>query len=149
MVCWSYKDRWRAEFGLLEIVCWPLFWRFGASQVALVVKNLPANARDIRDMGSIPWLGKSPGGRHSNPLQYFCPENPMDRGARWATVHRVAKCWTWLKQLSTHILDTYMKEKKIQKHSSLLQSKMPLTYWSSLSQKLMVVVVGPPWWSHG
>ena len=52
-----------------------------ASQVALVVKNPPANAGDIRDMGSIPGLGRSPGGRYGNPLQYSCLENPMDKGA--------------------------------------------------------------------
>ena len=51
-----------------------------ASQAALVVKNLSANVGDIRDMSSIPGLGRSPGGGHSNPLQYFCLENPMDRG---------------------------------------------------------------------
>ena len=51
-----------------------------ASQVALVVKNLSANVGDIRDMSSIPGLERSPGGGHSNPLQYFCLENPMDRG---------------------------------------------------------------------
>ena len=51
------------------------------SQVALVVKNPPANAGDIRDMGLIPGLGRSPGGRYDNPLQYSCLENPMDRGA--------------------------------------------------------------------
>ena len=44
-----------------------------------MVKNLPANARDIRDVGSIPGLGRSPGGRHGNTLQYSCLENPMDR----------------------------------------------------------------------
>ena len=54
-----------------------------ASQVVLVVKNLPANAGHVRDMGSIPGLGRSPGGRHGNPLQYSCLENPMDRGAWW------------------------------------------------------------------
>ena len=60
------------------------------SQVAVVVKNLPANAGDIRDAGSIAGLGRSPGGRNGNPLKYSCLENPMDRGAWWATVHRVA-----------------------------------------------------------
>ena len=55
------------------------------SQVALVVKNLPANAGDIIDSGSISGLGRSPGGGHGNPLQYSCLENPMDRGAQWAT----------------------------------------------------------------
>ena len=47
-----------------------------ASQVALVVKNLPANAGDIREVGLIPGLGRSPGGGHGNPIQYSCPENP-------------------------------------------------------------------------
>ena len=56
-----------------------------ASQVALVVKNPPANAGDIRDMGSIPRSGRSPGEGHGNPLQYSHLENPMDRGAWRAT----------------------------------------------------------------
>ena len=64
---------------------------FGASQVVPVVKNPPANAGDVRDMGSIPALGRSPGGGHGTPLQYSCLENPMDRGAWWATVNGVAK----------------------------------------------------------
>ena len=59
--------------------------------MALVVKNLPANAGDIRDMGSAPGLGRSPRGRHGNPLQYSCLENPMDREAWWATVHGVSE----------------------------------------------------------
>ena len=57
-------------------------------------KNLPANVRDIRDMGSIPGLERSPGGRHDNPLQFSCLENPMDRGTWQATVYRVAKSQT-------------------------------------------------------
>ena len=76
-----------------------------ASQAALVVKNPPANAGDIRDMGSIPGLGGSPGGGHGNPLQCSCLKNPVDRGASgggWATVHRVTQSRTQLKQLSTH-----------------------------------------------
>ena len=48
------------------------------------------------DLGWIPWLGRPPGGGHGNPLQYSCLENPMDRGACWATVHGVAKSQTWL-----------------------------------------------------
>ena len=55
-----------------------------------MVKNLPANAGDIRDEGSIPGLGRSPGGGNGNLLQYSCLENPMDRGAWQATVHGVA-----------------------------------------------------------
>ena len=52
--------------------------------MALVVKNLPANARDIRGLGLIPGLERSPGGGPGNPLQYSCLENPMDRGVQWA-----------------------------------------------------------------
>ena len=59
------------------------------SQMALEVKNLLANAGDIRDTSSIPGLGRSPGGGHGNPIQYSCLEYPMDRGAWKATVHRV------------------------------------------------------------
>ena len=62
-----------------------------------MVKNPPANAGDIRDVGLILGLGRSPGGKHGNPLQYCCLENPMDRGAWWATVLRVAKSQTQLK----------------------------------------------------
>ena len=65
-----------------------------ASQVALVVKNLPANAGDKRDVGSIPGLGRSPGRQHGNPLQYSCLENLMDRGTWRAMAHRVAKSQT-------------------------------------------------------
>ena len=68
-----------------------------ACQVVLEVKSPPANAQDIRGVGLIPGSGRSPGGVHGNPLQYFCLENPMDRGAWWTVVHRVAKSWTWLK----------------------------------------------------
>ena len=65
-----------------------------ASQGVLVVKNPPANAGDARDMGLIPGLGRSPGVGNGNPLQYSGLENPMDRGAWWATVHSIAKSWT-------------------------------------------------------
>ena len=58
--------------------------------MVLVLRNLPANAGDI-ETGLISWLGRSPIGGHDNPLQYSCLENPTDRGAWWATVHRVAK----------------------------------------------------------
>ena len=71
--------------------------QYRASQVVLVVKNLPASAEDIRDVGLIPRLGGSHGGGHSNPLQYSCLENPMDRGPWRATVHRTSKRQTQLK----------------------------------------------------
>ena len=67
---------------------------WGSSQVALMVKNPPAKARDIRDVGSLPGWGRSPRGWNDNPLQYSCLENPMDRGAWQATVHAVAKSQT-------------------------------------------------------
>ena len=66
------------------------------SQVTLVVKNLPANAGDIRDADLITGWRRSPGGGHGNPLEYSCLENPMDKGAWWATVHRVSKSQTQL-----------------------------------------------------
>ena len=65
--------------------------------MVLVVKHLPASLGDIRDMGSIPESGRSPGGGHGNPHQYSCLETPIDRGAWWAKVHRVAKSQTQLK----------------------------------------------------
>ena len=64
-----------------------------SSQVEQVVKNA-SNAGDIRDVGLIPGLGRSPGGGHGNPLQYSCLGNSLDRGAWWATVHRVTKSQT-------------------------------------------------------
>ena len=69
--------------------------------MALVVKNPLANAEDIRDLGSIPESERSPGEGNGNPLQYSCLENPMDRGALWATVHGVAKSDT-TERLSIH-----------------------------------------------
>ena len=62
-----------------------------------MVKNLPTNSGDIRDLGSIPGLGRSPGEGNGNPLQYSCLVNPMDRGAWQAMVHEVAKSQTRLK----------------------------------------------------
>ena len=72
-------------------------YKLQASQVALVVKNLSANAGDLRDADLISGSGRSPGGGHGNPLQYSCLENPMDRGAWWATVYGAAKSQTQLK----------------------------------------------------
>ena len=80
---------------------------YQAFQVALVIKNPPANAGDARDSGSIPALGRSPGGGHDNPLQYSSLGNPVEREAWQATVHEVAKSRTRLKQLSTHAHTEY------------------------------------------
>ena len=65
-------------------------------QVVLVVKNPLANAGDIRHVGSIPELGRSPQGGHGNLLQYSWLENPLDRGAWWSVIHAVAKSRTHL-----------------------------------------------------
>ena len=65
--------------------------------MALVEKNPPANARDIRDMGFIPGSGRSPGEGNGNPFQYSCLKNATDRGAWWAIVHGVTKSQTGLK----------------------------------------------------
>ena len=69
-----------------------------------MVKNPAVNAGDVRKTGSIPGSGRSPGGEHVNPLQYFCLDNSMDRGAWRAIVHRVTGNQAQLKQLSTHEL---------------------------------------------
>ena len=72
------------------------------SQVEPVVKNVPTNAGDVRDMSLIPGSGRSPRGGYGNPLQYYRLENPMDRGAWQATVKRVKNSQTRLRDLHTH-----------------------------------------------
>jgi len=83
---------------------------FSASQVVLV-ENLPVNAGNIRDVDWNLGSGRSPGGGHGNPLQYSCLENFIDRGAWWATAHRVAKSQTQLKRLSTCAQYVYFNPK--------------------------------------
>ena len=85
-----------------------------ASQVALVVKNPPANAGDARDAGSIPGSGRSPGGGNGSQLQYSWLGNCIDTGAWRATVHGVAKSWTWLSDRAQ--IDTTLVKIK-QQHS--------------------------------
>ena len=77
------------EFAFLMIAI-----SFRPTQLVLVVKSPPASTGDVRDAGLTPGLERSPGGRYGSPLQCFCLENPMDRGAWWAVVHRVPKGWT-------------------------------------------------------
>ena len=69
---------------------------------SFTTKYVPAidskeSACNSGDLGSIPGSGRSPGGEHGNPLQYSCPENPMERGAWWATVHGATKSQTEMK----------------------------------------------------
>ena len=88
--CWECKmvqPLWKTVWRLLK----KLKLKLSTTQVELVVKNLPANVGDLKDTGSIPGSGRSPGGGHGNPLKYSCLENPMDRGAWRATVRKVTK----------------------------------------------------------
>ena len=85
----------------------------GAFQVALVVKNPPANAGDVEDAGLIPASGRSPEGGPGNPLQYSYRENPMDRGAWWAAVHGITKsrisCQD-ISEIDNQIVNTTMRK---------------------------------------
>ena len=99
-------------------VCW-------ASEVALLVENMPANTGVVRDTGSIPGSERSPGGGHGNLLQYSCLENLMDGGAWRATNHEVAQSRTRLEELSTHTsflfgLSRYFVEENAREYESLL-----------------------------
>ena len=108
----------------------------GASKVALVVKNLPANAGDVRDSGSIPGSGRFPGGGKGTPLQYSGLENPMYRGACWAIAHRVTKSRTEPKWLSMHasICEYFSikEEKTFLMWNALVYESLPLHIpWSA------------------
>ena len=81
----------RNKISLQKANCIFVYQQEGSSQVALVVKNPPANAGDVKDVGSVSGSGRFPGGWHGYPLQYSCLENPMDRGAWQAAVHRIAE----------------------------------------------------------
>ena len=90
---WDHKESDTTEqltFSLFTFAN-PLVRDTGHSQVAPVVANTPAKAGDIRDVGSVPGSGRSPGEGNGNPLQYSCLENPMDRGAWRVVVHRVQR----------------------------------------------------------
>ena len=88
-----------ASYYILQCTLVASLHSIGASQAVLMVKNLPADAGDIRDVGSIPGLGRY-------PLQYSCLENSLDRGAQQAIVHGVADSWT---QMHTHLVTFYYK----------------------------------------
>ena len=79
--------------------------------MALAVKNVPANPGDIRDTGSIPGSGRSSGGGNGNPFQYSCLENPMGRGAWWATVYGITKSQSRL-NISIHTITYNEKQSK-------------------------------------
>ena len=81
-----------------------------ASQVVLIVKNTPANAGDMRDAGSVPGLGRSPGVGNGNPLQCSFLENPMDRGTWRAIIHRIAQSQSQLSDLAQYSIYSYNVE---------------------------------------
>ena len=138
---WAYTDiNWYGRFRYpgstsIFIRTWA---EIGGFPGGTVVKNLPANAGDAEDVGLIPGLQRSPGGRHGNPLQYSCLENPMDRGAWQATVLRVARDLDTSSQLSMHRnkekpslplnspLLLSLMEKAMATHSSTLHGRMSL-----------------------
>ena len=112
---------WATELNLLQ----------GASQVALMVKTPLADAGDIRDMGSIPGLGRSPGGGHGNPLQYSWL-NPMGKGFWWDTAHRVTKSRKWGNLASTHTA-SYVKDlRQIQQYSCV--RNWLVIYWKQATR---------------
>ena len=89
--------------------------------VALVVKNLPANLGDVRDVDLVPGLGRSPEEGNANPLQYSCLENPMDGGAWLVTVHGIAKSWTLLSDFIIYVLNNSIFYYRISKKLFLSQ----------------------------
>ena len=89
LICKNLKVRLLLKTVSASIICCCVTNHPRASQVTLVVKNLLANAGDVRDVGSSPGWGRTPGGGHGDPLQYPCQENPTDREAWWSVVHRV------------------------------------------------------------
>ena len=98
LLCHCIETTGKTDYFVLkkeEVLCFAQYylsiWGFPGGSV---VKHQSANAGDEGDLGSILGLGRSPGGRNVNSLWYSCLENPMDRGAWWATVHRVAKSRT-------------------------------------------------------
>ena len=124
--------------------------------MALVVKNLPASAGDMRDSGSVPGWGRFPGGGHSNPFQYSCMENPMDKGAWQAMVHRVTESWNdWSDLVRVRIL-TELKSPWVFKIFFLIISLMsdPLFFSEVFQQHLgntsflKFLIPGFTWWQY-
>ena len=86
-----------------------------------MIKNLPASARDARDLGSIPGSGRLPGIGNDNPLQYSCLDNPMDGGALWATVHGVAEYQIHLSMHSHNISNSLHTPALDSRHCEVLR----------------------------
>ena len=116
---WSAKLR-LMHFNILILVSTTLT---GASQVALVVKNLPAYVGDARFASLIPGSKRSPGKGNGNPFRYSCLENPMDREAEWTTVHGVMKSWTWLTAHTQHRRGLIVRQSQLLIHLDFLLFK--------------------------
>ena len=120
---WETLPFYQRDYSCMGFLYWAFVYNVGVAQVALVVKNPPANVEDIGDAGRFLDQEDSCAGGHGNPLQHSCLENPTDRGAWQATVHRVVKSWTWLKRLGMHA------------HTMLSEESTQLIYmWESLNQ---------------
>ena len=146
----SDRERRDLNLGKLDSLCWILWteiliyyliflvpkWGFPGSSV---VKNLPANIGDIGDTGSIPETGRSPGAGNDNPLQYSCLENPVDRGAWRATVHRVAK----ESDTTEHTCTLHMPKQSITGRHAINGCRMTLwaeVYYWNLDISLRILV---------
>ena len=101
-----------------------------------MVKNLPANAGDARDMGSIPGSGKSPAVGNGNPLQYSCLENSMDKGAWQTTVHGVRKSRTRMHKKHT-VKTKVVKSKEIEKDKPCFQKEADAIFLSAEDLRTM------------
>ena len=99
----GFLHRCSISFPVDGVILWAIMRSF---YISLALTSFPggsegkASACNAGDLGSIPGSGRSPGGGNGNPLQYSCRENPMDRGAWWATVHRIPKSWTRLRDFT-------------------------------------------------
>ena len=107
--------------------------------MAPAVKNLPVNAPDVRDSGSTPELGRSPGEGDRNPLQYSCLGNPMGRGTWQATVHWAAENWTRL-SIHAHTYSTYhFSDLQVYSLVTLTTFTMPGNYYHYLYPKVLTI----------
>ena len=136
------------------LVCFYQLWK-DRLPLWLRGRESTCNARAAGDMGSIPGPGWTPGGGHGNPLQYSCPENPMDRGTWWAIVHGVAKGQIQLKQLSTRTHTHTHTHTHTQSVTSNAQTHLLNTIYKKVDNTLApcenAFIPWPDWslWFHG
>ena len=111
-----------------------------------MVKNLPANVEGVSNVSLIPGSGRSSGGEHGNPLQHSCLENPVVRGAWWATVHRVAKIWTGLKEFSTHaqLIYNVVFVSSVQQSDSVIPIHIPMFFQILFPYMIIIEYSGVP-----